>query len=63
MHEQFIVIEIGCLECMMPSSLVGKFFTEIEANNFAYELEKKHNGSDVAYVVFDLNVIESPTND
>jgi hypothetical protein len=54
---KYIVIEVGCLECGLRSSLVGKFAIEDEANTFADEHNKTH-GTDIDYVVFDLDKIE-----
>lgn len=57
MTGDFIVIEIGCLECCIPSSLVGRFETLQEAATFADSMNAKH-GSDVSYAVFNINHIE-----
>lgn len=53
----FIVVEIGCLECGIPSSLVGRFETEEEATAFTKQFKY---ASDIAYRVFDLTKIEEP---
>lgn len=58
MKGDFIVIEIGCLECGIGSYLVGRFETEEAANEFK---RARRNTSDVAYEIFNLNNITEPS--
>ena len=50
----FIVMCIGCLECCVPSELVGFFATEAEADRVANKLSMATSRLDVDYQVFKL---------
>ncbi len=52
-----IVVNIGCIECGVPSNLVGVFEDEEKANEFAKILDEKGNwrkGGENHYIVFSL---------
>jgi hypothetical protein len=54
---KFIVVNIGCLECGVPSNLVGVFLTEIEAQAIATACEEKYQwreGGQNAFEVFPM---------
>lgn len=61
----YIVIDIGCLECEIESKIVGKYFSKEKAEKIAKELLAKHRSScDVLYEYkdHDFKVFEIPTN-
>ena len=48
----YVVICIGCLECSIPSELVGTFTTEAEADGIVEKLEAANTSSQVAFQSF-----------
>ena len=48
----FVVIEVGCLECGVPTVYKGYFSTYELAH--AYLQARPKHGSDIAYYIFDL---------
>ncbi len=41
-HESYIVVNIGCLECIKDSFIMGVFDTQKEAETFAKHEYKQH---------------------
>lgn len=60
---QYIVVNIGCIECGVSSNIVGAFDNDIKANEIAAKLNDTHGwreGGQNSYEVFpmpELNVI------
>lgn len=55
--KQYLVFEVGCIECGCPSSPVATFSSEEEANKVAEALQKAHywrHGGQNEFEVFDL---------
>lgn len=52
---QYVLIDIGCIECGYGSNIAGKFSTEKEAAEWAEQLNKHcSNGGQHNYEVFRL---------
>lgn len=53
----WIVMDIGCLECNVPTSVVGVFTNEERAKKTARILDRK-SGSDQSFKVFPMPAID-----
>lgn len=57
----FIVVNVGCIECGVPSNIVGLYATEEEAEAVAKvcgeKLSWRHGGQN-SFEVFDLSVAQ-----
>jgi hypothetical protein len=53
----FVVIDVGCLECQIPSKMVGAFESYSEASLFvsvATDAMERHGDTQVAFYVFEV---------
>ena len=55
--KRWIVMEIGCIECGVESTLAGKFSSEQRAHEVAEDLDEKYNfrnGGQNSFEVFEI---------
>ena len=59
--KRWLAFEIGCLECNLPSGVVGVFDTKEEAEAAIAGFNKgKHYSTAVDFRVFDLTEVTAP---
>lgn len=55
--KQYLVFNVGCIECGVSSKVVGLFTTKVMADNVAAQCNEKHGwrqGGQNSYEVFEL---------
>lgn len=57
---QWLLINIGCIECGVSSNVVGVFDSKVMADNLAAQLEKTHGWREGGQNVFEVFPLPAP---